>query len=102
MVLDVKRAFLYGMARRKIYIKLPPEDPQHGQGVMGRLLRSMYGTRDAPMIWASEVRAAMEKVGFKQCTTNPCVFKHFDWDIEAVTHVDDFLLVGPRWALANF
>lgn len=28
MVLDVKRAFLYGLARRRIYLRLPKEDPR--------------------------------------------------------------------------
>ena len=51
MVLDVKRAFLYGKARRDIYLKLPREDPMSGGKVLGKLERSLYGTRDAPQIW---------------------------------------------------
>ena len=48
MVMDVKRAFLYGMARRRIYLRLPKEGPEYGKGKFWRLSRSMYGTRDAP------------------------------------------------------
>ena len=99
MVLDVKRAFLYGHARRRIYLKLPKEDPRYGQGVMGRLLRSMYGTRDAPQIWQGEVRAAMTSIGFRACRSKPCVYRHDAWCVDAITHVDAFLLVGPKWAL---
>ena len=28
MVLDIKKAFLYGDMRRSVYIELPPEDPR--------------------------------------------------------------------------
>ena len=41
----------------------------------------------------------MEKVGFRHCVSNPCVFRHDEWAVDAITHVDDFLLVGPQWAL---
>ena len=33
MILDVKRAFLYGETKRDIYIELPPEDPMYGKGL---------------------------------------------------------------------
>ena len=71
MVLDVKRAFLYGRARRDIYIKLPPEDPRYGTGVVGKLERSLYGTRDAPEIWQDELKSSMEELGFRSCLSNP-------------------------------
>ena len=52
MLADVKTAFLYGDARRFLYIDLPPEDPLAASGrYVGKLERAMYGTRDAPMIW---------------------------------------------------
>ena len=95
MVLDVKRAFLYGMARRSIYVRLPPEDPRgQERGILGKLLRSMYGTRDAPQIWQGEVKAAMTSLGFTACIGHPCVYYHRELDLHAVTHVDDFLVIG--------
>ena len=51
MVLDVKRAFLYGDIEDSIYIHLPPEDPYYGQGYVGKLVKAMYGTRGAPHVW---------------------------------------------------
>ena len=95
LVLDVKRAFLYGHARRRIYIKLPPEDRRGRFGeVVGRLLRSMYGTRDAPMIWQAEVRKAMLELGFRQSVCQPCVYFHDARGMVAITHVDDFFITG--------
>ena len=51
MILDVKGAFLYGDAKRDIYIELPPEDNHSYTGnYLGKLIKAMYGTRDAPQI----------------------------------------------------
>ena len=51
MVLDVKRAFLYGDIEATVYIRLPPEDPMHDKGYVGLLEKAMYGTRGAPKVW---------------------------------------------------
>jgi hypothetical protein len=95
MVLDVKNAFLYGNCQRRIYIELPHRDPRaHEGGVVGRLRRALYGTRDAPQIWAHEVEQTMKSMGFNACMSQPSVFYHFEKDILIVVHVDDFLCSG--------
>ena len=51
-VMDVKSTFLYGRARRRIFIEVPTEDPRSQlDGVLAQLVGSLYGTRDAPLIW---------------------------------------------------
>ena len=52
LVMDVKCAFLYAPAKRKIYIELPSRDPRSSSGVVGVLNRALHGTRDAPQLWA--------------------------------------------------
>jgi len=64
MVLDVKRAFLYGNIQEEIYVHLPAEDPMHGLGHVGRLVKAMYGTRAAPQVWQEVVRQNMTAIGF--------------------------------------
>ena len=45
---DVSRAYFYAPAVRPVYVQLPEEDKEEGDGNMcGRLRASMYGTRDA-------------------------------------------------------
>ena len=57
LVLDVKCAFLYGKMRRTVYIEPPTQDPRSQEyGVVGKLEKAMYGTRDAPLIWQGKVR----------------------------------------------
>ena len=65
MVLDVKRAFLYGDIEDVVYIDLPKEDPMHGKDLVGRLKKAMYGTRGAPHVWQKVVRRCMGNLGFR-------------------------------------
>ena len=100
MVLDVKRAFLYGDAVRPLFTRLPPEDPRYGTpNLYWRLNKAMYGTRDAPLIWQKEVRKALEGLGFRCCKSNSCLYKHDERDIYVNVHVDDFLCLGEKIAL---
>ena len=99
MTLDVKSAFLYGAARRKIYIELPSADPQHGSDKVGLLRKALYGTRDAPQNWQSEVRRTLESLGFRRYALQPSVYIHDAKEILLVTHVDDFLGAASQDAL---
>ena len=47
LVLDVSRAHFHPPAVREVYITLPPEDFE--PGMVGKLLRTIYGTRDGGM-----------------------------------------------------
>ena len=63
MILDVKGAFLYGEAKREIYIQLPIEDRMSHTGrYLGKLNKAMYGTRDAPQIWQEVVEGKMRSI----------------------------------------
>ena len=49
---DISRAHFQGTAQRLMYIRLPAEDCQkYGEDLVGRLVKSMYGTQDASHIW---------------------------------------------------
>ena len=47
--IDIKRAYVHAMAKRDIYVRLPAED--HQEGMCGKLIKAMYGTRDAASSW---------------------------------------------------
>ena len=49
LFIDVRRAFCYAAARRGVYVTIPPEDD--GQGMVGKVMKSMHGTRDAASNW---------------------------------------------------
>jgi len=95
-VMDVKRAFLYGDIEEEIYIELPDEDPMKAKGYVGKLVKAMYGTRSAPLIWQKVVRRKMKEMGFSASTTIPCLYYHLEKDMYVVAHVDDFLMSGEQ------
>ena len=67
MLAVVKTAFLYGDARRSLYVELPPEDPLAASGrYVGKLQRAMCGTDDAPMIWQDHLWKTLFDMKFKE------------------------------------
>ena len=92
--LDVKRAHFYSDATREIYVELPAEAKKPGEDVVGRLLKSLYGTRDAPLNWELQIQKVMLALGFKQGKSNPCICYHAGRDLRTVVHGDDFTTAG--------
>ena len=83
-----------------MYVDLPDEDSE--PGVCGRLMQSMYGTRDAAQNWEMDHTRFMEEVGFVRGIASPCVFYNPDRDIQAAIHGDDFTLLGTPEGLDWF
>ena len=57
---------------------------------MGKLVRALYGTRDARLAWLTD----MKEMHFDECKVTNGVFTHRERDLRVVAHVDDFLLSG--------
>ena len=91
MTLDFSKAFLYGNVERDVYIELPDEDPHKCSSAnVGKLVKSMYGLRDAPLIWQKVVRALLEKRGYDALLGTQCCYIHRGKNILVLAHVDDF------------
>ena len=103
MVVDVKKAFLYGKIDRTVFVELPKEDPMSKSGdFVGRLRKAMYGTQDAPKVWQAEVAKTMRELGFIPCVATPCLYFNPTTGVRAVVHVDDFLCIGGAKELDEF
>ena len=65
---DVKKAYFYAPATRRVFVALPQEDKLAGKEDMCALLmRSLYGTRDAAYNWTQAYTTALcEKLGFEK------------------------------------
>ena len=70
--IDVRRAYLQAGARRDVYVELPEED--YEEGMCGKLVKSMYGARDAAQNWEEEYSNFMEELGFQRGIGSLCVF----------------------------
>ena len=90
--IDISRAYFQAAAVRNVYVQLPDED--YEAGMCGKLLKSMYGTRDAAQNWRAEYTEFMIAVGFRRGKSNPCVFWHAEREIRCVVHGDDFAVLG--------
>ena len=92
--IDISRAYFQAEAIRDVHMQLPDEDWE--EGMCGKLMKSMYGTRDAAQNWGSTYSEFMKTIGFHQGKSSPCVFWHKEKEIRCVVHGDDFTVLG--WA----
>ena len=102
MYADVSRAYFYAKAVRPVYVDLPDEDRVEGDEQMcGRLMMSMYGTRDAATNWAAEYTATLIQDGYRRGSANSCLFHHPISGISVMVHGDDFVAVGTKDGLKS-
>ena len=96
--LDIKNAFLNGIADRDIYLYQPPGfiDPDHPDYVC-KLIKSIYGTHQAGRTWYNTLDTFLTNNDFTKCISDPCLYvRETNNEKEYVsTHVDDLLLVCP-------
>ena len=87
---DVSRAYFYAPATRNMYVELPKEAGE-GPTKCAKLLKSLYGTRDAATNWSKAYTEILEKLNFEVGASNPCLFRHKSRNITMLVHGDDLL-----------
>jgi hypothetical protein len=100
-LVDISRAYFNAFIAREVFVELPRE-AGYGKEVVGRLVKCMYGTRDAAQGWEDAYRAALEDMGFTRGRASPCVFSHALKQVFLTVHGDDFLATGSASSLAWF
>ena len=92
-LLDISRAHFYGEAERDIFVQLPEGDRQ--EGFCGKLVKSMYGTRDASAIWQKSYTELLIRAGFAKNQAWPSCFYHEGYGgIRVLVHGDDFVVLA--------
>jgi hypothetical protein len=89
---DISNAFTNGELEEELYMRSPPGYPG-AQGMMLRLLKSLYGLRQASRIWQETLTAALLDIGFRQCEADTCLFYHPTKLCFISIHVDDLLIL---------
>ena len=97
---EIRRAYFHAKARRPVYVQLPFEDQL--PGYCGKLLMSLYGTRDAAQNWEFEYAEFLKDCGFAVGQAVTCLFHHAQRDIRLAVHGDDFTVLGPESRLNWF
>src|SRR6266446_7708180 len=70
---DVKGAYLHGLLQELIFMD-QPRGFDDGSGHVCKLIRTLYGLRQAGNIWNRELNTAMKEIGFIQLKSNPCCY----------------------------
>ena len=95
--MDVKTAFLNGYLEESIYMMNPEGFVAKGQHQkVCKLLRSIYGLRQASRSWNLRFDETIKTYGFEQNVDVPCVYKYIKEKkvVFLVLYVDDILLIG--------
>ncbi|OWZ14451.1 Integrase, catalytic core protein [Phytophthora megakarya] len=94
MQFDVKTAFLYGPLRETIYMARRMGD----DGEVYHLLKSLYGLRQAPLIWNPTLHTKLTKLGFERIEKDRGLYARKVGGVITIlitVYVDDLLLIGP-------
>ena len=98
---DVCKAYFYGVPDRSLYVRFPPELGMP-KNFVGKLVRCMYGTRDAGAIWKNCYTKCLVDLAFKQGVASPCCLTHAGWGVSVVVHGDDFTALGTPEGLDKY
>ena len=94
---DIKRAYFFAPASRRMYNKPPEEDQLPGEeGMLGELKLSLYGTRDAAMNWTKRYTEHLIGIGFKCGLASACNLTHEKRNIKMTCQVDDFVIIATE------
>lgn len=101
---DISQAFLQAKLPKPVYIYKPPMphsslyrgSRNDENRLVGRVTQSLYGLPSSPRNWYTEYSGYLLKLGFRQLTSDPCVFyKRFRGDVLFTSvFVDDALIVS--------
>ena len=81
-------------AVRELYITLPDEDAT--PGMVGQLLRTLCGTRDAAHEWDDFAKTKISALGYQVGMSNPCLYVHGTEPSIGWRHGDDILFAGEE------
>ena len=88
--LDVTSAFLNGKIDHDLYMS-QPQGFNDGSGKVCKLVKAIYGLKQASRCWNAEVHATLLRLGFKQLHGDPCLYvlRQGDSIIILFLYVDD-------------
>ncbi|KAL0377948.1 UNVERIFIED_CONTAM: Retrovirus-related Pol polyprotein from transposon RE1 [Sesamum radiatum] len=100
--LDVNNAFLHGYLEEEIYMQ-PPEGYFIQPGHVCKLLKSLYGLKQASRQWNLEFTSKLLSFGFSQSAHDHCLFVKGTGDdfVALLIYVDDVLLTSPSSVLID-
>ena len=96
---DVKTAFLNGILEENIFMEEPLGFESSSGKKVCKLLKSLYGLKQASRAWNICLRNVLVDFGLKQSLSDPCLFIAKDKDLYLVLYVDDGLVISRNQEL---
>ena len=88
---DISNAFLNGDLEEEIYMEYPPGYPGK-EGTCLKLLKGLYGLKQAARIWNIVLNKVLRGAGLEVCKTEPGVLYHPTKLCYVCLHVDDIII----------
>ncbi|CAI5526218.1 unnamed protein product [Closterium sp. Naga37s-1] len=96
MQLDMKNAFLQSKLNRMLYM-YQPDYCDDGTGQVCKLLKSLYGLKQSPLLWYSALDTVLTGAGWSKSQVDEALyFKVADW---VLVYVDDLLAASSSTAM---
>ena len=107
LVIDVRRAYFYARARRRVHIKLPEEDGGGlGSRQCGLLRERLCGTSDTAQHGECELGGFLEEIGLRRGQASTCLYAEEARGINASVHGVDVTVKASRedaeWLIQKF
>eukprot|EP00959_Pyramimonas_sp_CCMP1952_P387409 8118718-Pyramimonas_sp.AAC.1 len=82
---------------REVYVELPEEETcEDPEPMVGKLLKTMYGTVDASHVWQDDYIGLTSSRGFQKGISIPAVLYHADRQMQAEVHGDGFGVIMKK------
>jgi len=94
--MDVITAFLLGKLTEEIFMTQPEGFERQGMKakMVCRLLRSLYGLKQASRVWNMQLHEFLLKIGFRRSNADTCLYVNVEISIFIAIWVDDILIAG--------
>ena len=90
----MSRAHFHPKMVRVVFAELPVEDCK--DGMLARLLRPLYGARDAAHEFDKFANISLELCGYAVGKSSPCIYRHKEQPSIGWRHGDDICLLGEK------
>jgi hypothetical protein len=94
--LDVNNAFLHGELQEDVYISIPDGVQGNKPNQVCKLLKSLYGLKQASRKWYEKLTSLLVRERYKQSNSDYSLFTmtHKDDFTAMLIYVDDIILFG--------
>nr|GEV35133.1 retrotransposon protein, putative, Ty3-gypsy subclass [Tanacetum cinerariifolium] len=104
--LDVKSAFLHRDLKEEVYVTQPEGFiKRQDNGKVYRLIKALYGLRQAPRAWNIKLDNTLKSLAFKKCALEQAIYTKTSKDSTLLirVYVDDLIITGtPKKEIDKF